>query len=71
MNTVSYEEIQARIVELQNDDYASKEAAELQAGLGELVLGDYLADGGEVEVLIGEVVDPFDFVTGFNLWLDE
>lgn len=69
MNDTEYLAVQAKIVEIQNDDYASKSAAELQAWLGEQVLGDYLADSGEV--LIGEVVDPFDFVTGFNLWLDE
>lgn len=71
MTDEQYEMTQAKIVELQNDDYASKYAAELQAWLGEQVLGDYMAGGGVVEVLIGEVVDPFDFVTGFNLWLDE
>ena len=60
MTDQEYEMFQAKIVELQNDDYSSKPAAELQAWLGEQVLADYLESGGVVE---GEICDTF--------WLDE
>jgi len=61
MTDTEYEAIQAKIVELQNDDYASKEAAYLQAWLGEVVVQDYL--DSQQDWVDGEVVDTF--------WLDE
>ena len=60
MTDEQYEAIQAKIVELQNENYASPEAAHLQAWLGEVVVQDYL---DSLEVVEGEVVDTF--------WLDE
>lgn len=60
MTDAEYEAYQARIVELQNDDYGSKEAAQLQAWLGEQVFGDYLESEGIVDATF---TDTF--------WLDE
>jgi hypothetical protein len=65
MTDEQYEAIQAKIVELQNDDYASKAAAQLQAWLGDQVVDDYLASQGAWEVIEGEVIDESWF------WLDE
>ena len=42
MTDLEYETYEAEIVRLQNENYNSPEAAELQEWLGEQVLADYL-----------------------------
>jgi hypothetical protein len=63
MTDEQYEAIQARIVELENENYASKEAAQSQAWLGEQVVADYLESIQGIKIVEGEVCDTF--------WLDE
>jgi hypothetical protein len=57
MTDTEYEMIQAKIAELQNDNYASPEAAQLQAWLGEVVVQEYLDSLSFVD---GEVIASFE-----------
>ena len=73
-NDELYDEVEKEIARLQNENYASPEAQRLLDWEAEMVLQDYLeclVEEESTDVLIGEIVDQFDFVTGFDLWLDE
>jgi len=54
MNDAEYNAIKAEIVQLQNENYADPEAADLQARLGDIVLQEYYDSLPFIE---GEVVE--------------
>jgi len=54
MNDTEYNAIKAEIVQLQNENYADPEAADLQARLGDMVLQEYY---DSLPFIDGEVVE--------------
>lgn len=57
MTDAEYEMIQAKIVELQNENYASPQAARMESWLGAVVLHEYYDSLSFVD---GEVVNSFE-----------
>lgn len=64
MNDAEYNAIKAEIVQLQNENYADSEAADLQARLGDIVLQEYYDSLGII--LEGEVIEDKELTAGEN-----
>lgn len=71
MIDAKYNAIKAEIVQLQNENYADPEAADLQARLGDVVLQEYydslpFVDGVVVEEGLVVFCSEFEIIEGEN-----
>jgi len=64
MKDAEYNAIKAEIVQLQNENYADPQAADLQARLGDIVLQEYYDSLGII--LEGEVIEDKELTAGEN-----